>query len=150
MRYTPKTEKQIAEEKLLPKGQYPFQISGAIDKTSKSGNEMIELTIRVYKPDGAFMLVNDYLLESMAYKVRHAAVACGLEKEYDTGELPASLFIGKEGVLELTIQSDKNGVYADKNAVKDYVVPKDGDVKTQAPKSKIPPTDDGLEDEIPF
>lgn len=153
MRYTPKTEKEIAEEKLLPEGEYPYQISGALEKTSKSGNDMIELTVRVFKPDGSFVLVTDYLLESLAYKLRHAAVSCGLEKIYDAGTLKADDFIGKQGMLKLGIQKDKNGQYPDRNSVKDYIVPKEGDAKVVIPKdslSKMIDGDDGLEDEIPF
>lgn len=147
MRYTPKSEKEIAEERLLPEGEYPYQISGAIEKTSKSGNDMIELTVRVFKPDGSFVLVTDYLLESLAYKLRHAAVACGLEKIYDAGTLTADNFIGKEGMLKLGIQKDKNGQYPDRNSVKDYIVPKDGEAKVVIPKDSLTKI---LEDEIPF
>jgi hypothetical protein len=114
---------------------------------------MIELTVRVFKPDGSFSLVTDYLLESMAYKLRHAAVACGLEKTYDAGTLKADDFIGKEGMLKLNIQKDKNGQYPDRNSVKDYIVPKEGDSKVVIPKdalSKALDGNDGLEDEIPF
>jgi len=152
MKFTPKSEKEIAEEKLLPEGTYPFEISKGEDKVSKSGNEMIELLVRVFKPDGNFLLVSDYLLESMAYKLRHAAEACGLLHEYESGTLLGSNFIGKTGELKLGIQKDKNGTYPDKNVVKDYIVPKEGDSKKQPPKTGLDKLidNDDLADQIPF
>lgn len=152
MRFTAKTDKEIAEEKLIPEGEYSFEISGAVDKQSKAGNDMIELTVRVYKPDGNFFLLSDYLMEAMLYKVSHCAQACGLHDRYMSGELAADEFIGKTGTLKIGIQKDKNGQYPDKNVVKDYVVPKDGDAPVTIPKGKIDKllSKDNLDDEIPF
>lgn len=147
MKFVPKSEKEIQEEKLLPKGEYPFQISQAEDKLSKAGNEMLVLTVRVYKPDGSFVLVNDYLMESMAFKLRHAAEACGLLSEYDSGLLLPEMFIGKTGDCKLGIQVDKTGAYADRNTILDYIVPKNGAVKKPLPKDALTQV---LEDEIPF
>jgi len=158
MKFTPKTDKEIEEERLLPEGEYDFQISAGEDKVSKSGNEMIELLVRVYKPDGSgFILVNDYLLESVLYKVSHAAKACGLETEYNNGNLHGDDFFGKTGKLKLGIQKDKNGQYPDKNVIKDYIV--SGEEKKSDPQSptlgkakKEPEKSIGeeLNDEIPF
>lgn len=136
MKFQPKTEKEISEERLLPEGQYGFEVSTAEDKISKAGNEMLEVTLKVFKSDGGFILVTDYLMESIAYKLRHAADACGLLHEYDSGVLVADNFVGKTGELKLKIQKDKNGVYADKNVVADYI------------KSGVAKADDG--DLIPF
>lgn len=147
MKFKPKSDKELAEERLLPEGQYSFEISQAENRISKAGNEMIELLVRVYKPDGSFMLVSDYLMESVLYKVSHASKACGLEDSYNKGELKADDFIGKTGYLKLGIQKDKNGVYPDKNMVRDYIVPKDGDKKPEIPKNNLSSV---IDDEIPF
>jgi Protein of unknown function (DUF669) len=155
MKFTPKSDKEIAEERLLPEGEYGFEISQGVEKTSKAGNEMIELTVRVFKDDGSFLLVTDYLMESMMYKVSHAAKACGLEDKYNMGKLTGDDFVGKTGQLKLGIQKDKNGQYPDKNVVKDYIVPKDGEQAVK-PKGSIAASKDkkvdtsDLEDEIPF
>lgn len=152
MKFQPKTKKEIEEMNLLPEGEYPFEISQGLDKTSKikpdgsGGNEMIELLVRVYRENGTFLLVNDYLLESMAYKLRHAAEACELLTNYETGVLTASDFVGKTGRLKLRIQKDKAGQFPDKNVISDYIVPKDGDVQAPLPKVLEKP----FEDEIPF
>lgn len=148
MRFTAKSEKEIKEERLLPEGEYPFQISGGEDKISKSGNEMIQLMVRVFKPDGNFQLVTDYLLESMSYKLRHAAEACGLLSKYESGELLGTDFIGKTGHLKLKIQVDKTGQYADKNFVADYLIKPVAEAgATPAPAEK---PKDTLADEIPW
>lgn len=154
MKITPKTQKEIDEMNVLPAGEYPFTISGATDKISKAGNEMIVLTLRVYKPDGNFILVTDYLMEKLAYKLRHCCEVCGLLNEYDGGVLLSEHFVGQEGTLKLKIDKDESGDYPDKNSVADYVVEKKGD----APKAKPPRKDamdkalsgDGIEDDIPW
>lgn len=153
MKFTPKSEKELAEERLFPEGEYGFEISGAEDKLSKADNEMIVLTVRVFKEDGKFNLVTDYLMEAMMYKILHACQACGLEDAYNKGQLNSQDFIGKTGTLKIKIQKDKNGVYADKNVIADYVVPKDGQsaaVPKGSNKAAETKGKDELEDEIPF
>lgn len=145
MRFKPKTEKEIAEEKIIPEGVYGFQISNGEDKTSKAGNEMIELIVRVYKPDGNFILITDYLMEKISYKLRHAAEACGLLHEYESGVLVGDNFVGKTGELKLGIK-EASGDWPAKNVIKDYIVPKDG----EKPKALPAKSDDGFGDEIPF
>lgn len=153
MKFTAKSDKEIAEERLLPEGQYPFEISGGEDTTSKAGNDMIKLTVRVFKDDGTFSLVTDYLMEQMMFKLKHACDACGLSEKYKSGELLGSDFIGKTGELKLKIQKDTTGNYPDKNSIADYVVPKDGEEAKKPPKDnldKLIDGDDDMEDEIPF
>lgn len=107
MKFTPKSDKELAEERLLPEGEYGFEISGAVDKVSKAGNDMIELTVRVFKDDGNFLLVTDYLMEAILYKVAHACKACGLYDRYENGNLEADDFVGKTGQLKLGIQKTR-------------------------------------------
>ena len=152
MKFTPKSDKEIAEEKLLPEGQYPFEISGGEDTTSKAGNDMIKLTVRVFKDDGTFVLVSDYLMEQMLYKIKHACDACGLTEKYNAGELLGSDFIGRTGELKLKIQEDKTGQYQARNSIADYIVPKEGESPVKPPKDNLDKLIEGddLEDEIPF
>ena len=121
MRFTPKTAKEIAEMRILPDGEYPFQITSAVDKVSSKGNDMIEVWMRVFKPDGNFIQVVDYLMESMAYKLRHACEATGLIDRYESGQLQPDELVEKTGMLKLTTQKGTGG-YSDKNVVKDYIV----------------------------
>lgn len=151
MKFQPKTEKEIAEEGLLPAGEYPFEISQAEETVSKAGNEMIKLLVRVFREDGTFVLVNDYLLEAIAYKLLHICKATGLENAYNAGELKAEDFVGKTGMLKLKIRKDETGNYPDQNNIADYIVPKDG-VAEIVPKGSNKAAEAGeiLDDEIPF
>lgn len=155
MQFTPKTDKELQEMNLWPNGIYSFEVIEKVtlgsntfhteDKTSKSGNEMIQLVLQVYNESGKFITVIDYLLESMAYKLKHSAQACGLEDDYNKGQLHASSYIGRTGFLELSIQKDKSGNYPDKNAVRDYVKPEDS-----AHLQPVKSASEELNDEVPF
>lgn len=151
MKFTPKTEKEIAEANLLSEGEYDFEIIGAEDKVSSRGNDMIYLKLKVFADDGGFKFVDDYLLEAIEYKLRHAAEGTGLLEKYETGHLLASDFLGKCGKVKLVIQKDKNGQYPDKNAVKDYVIDREARAQAgtrQAATNSQAPIE--LDDEIPF
>lgn len=137
MQFQPKTEKEIAEANLLPVGVYDFECVGGEDKVSKANNEMIVLKHIVHDGNGGSRFIDDYLLESIAHKLRHAAVVAGHESKYSEGKLVASDFVGMTGKVKVRIQKDKTGAYPDKNVIGDYVVPKDG----QQPE---------IDDSIPF
>jgi hypothetical protein len=148
MKFQPKSEKEIVEENLIPAGVYDFEIFSAKDTLSKAQNEMIELDIKVFLPEGGYRFVKDYLLESIAYKLRHAADACGLLEQYNSGALLGSDFTFKTGKLKLDIQKDKTGQYADKNTVKDYVK-RSGEAE-QVSGQEAGSSSDHLNDDIPF
>lgn len=155
MQFTPKTEKEIAEDGLFPPGVYPFEIIGAENKISKKGNEMIELRLRVFHGSEQ-TLIHDYLLESIAHKLRHAAERLGLIREYNEGALDAADFHGKSGWAKISIQPDKTGAYPDRNTVVDYVVEPVSKSEAEHIKSKangyapLEKAKDADGDEIPF
>lgn len=146
MKFTPKTEKEVTEDGLLPAGIYDFECADANDKTSKAGNEMIELKLHVFDANGNPRIIFDYLLESIAYKFRHAADGCQLIDKYESGELAAIDFVGKTGKLKLGIRKSKDAAYPDKNAVQDYIK------REQLANAELPPKKVAadLDDEIPF
>jgi hypothetical protein len=141
MKFAPKTEEEIVSENLLPIGIYPFEVFEALDQVSKSNNEMIKLSIKVWDAEGGEHFLYDYLLESMAFKLRHAAAACGLLERYESGVLNAEDFVKKTGSLKVAIKKDKTGQYPDQNSVADYIV-------NSVPDTALPAT--VLDDEIPF
>ena len=141
MKFNPKTEKEINDAGLWPNGVYAFKVMDAEERVSKAGNDMIVLKLKVYNNDGGCIHVDDYLLESMAFKLRHAAEACGLLPEYEAGDLSASNFDWAEGRLRLKIQRQKDGTYQDKNVVADYVV---------GPKANATSDQAVLDDKVPF
>lgn len=152
MRFTPKTEAEIQEANLLPAGTYDFKITKAEDAVSKSGNDMIVATIQVYRPDGGFTLVTDYLLESMAYKLRHCCEECGIIHLYEAGTLMASDLEGREGRMQLK-QDPAKGDFPAKNSVKDYGPGKNAKAGAAAPSRQsaaAPPLADEELDTVPF
>lgn len=124
MRFKPKSEKEIQEERfpVLKPGKYHFEVMAASEEVSKKGNQMIVLKLKILDDSlNVLTFLKDYLMETMSYKLRHAAYSCDLGSQYDAGELHADQFIGKSGMLDLGIQKDKTGQYPDKNNVNDYV-----------------------------
>lgn len=169
MQFVPKSEKEIAESGMWEPGVYGFEVIDEVtfgtktivtsDSQSEKGNDMIVLVLKVYNDEGQFKIIVDYLLESIAYKLRHAADACGILDKYESGSLCADDFKGKSGNLKLrvgkpTTKKDEDGKvikeYAAKNEVGDYVTEKNGE-KTELPnKAATKKGDDPLADYIPF
>lgn len=124
MRFTPQTDEQIAAEEAkrqpLPPGVYDCEVKEAEDAVSKAGNDMIALVLRVYAPDGSYRTVRDWLVSTMAGKVKRAAYAFGLDRAYDGGNLGAHDFEGRPGRVKVRIERDATGQYPPKNVVADY------------------------------
>lgn len=147
MRFTPQSDKEIAEANLWPIGIYSFEIGKAEDYTSQKGNDMIKLAVNVYNDEGQGRVVYDYLTDRMMYKLKHACEACGLEKAYDQGLLESVDFEGKTGKLNLGIKKDKSGQYPDSNSIIDYI--KDAEATPHKAKQDAYVAD-VVDDEIPF
>jgi hypothetical protein len=170
MKFTPKTEEQLKAEAntVWPKGEYEFEVLSeasfgqktleTVNRTSNAGNDMLQLIVKVYNPDGKTRNVVDYLMETMGFKLRHACEACGLVDNYNSGELSAHDFIGKIGKLTLDIQPESVGkdgkTYSEKNVVKDYVKPASAAAvshsKAKANAYQAQTTAEALDDEVPF
>lgn len=151
MKITPKTDAQIAEENLWPAGEYDFSIHEAEDTISKtSGKPMIKLRLTAFSPDGKQRTITDYLMESMAYKLKHCLYAIGMGKEYEAGEFDAASLQGRSGRVLLK-QEFQDG-FAPKNSVKDYVVLKEGETAAPAarPAAASAVTAGKADDGIPF
>lgn len=148
MKFTPKSENEIAADGLLTPGIYGFEIMEAEDQISKAGNEMIKLTVHVFD-DGEPVTIFDYLMEKVAYKLRHAAAACGLLDDYERGALDAADFQGKTGRCKVVIQKDKAGQFPDKNGIADYLKP-DAAAQTRPATARAKVSADDLNDSIPF
>lgn len=124
MRFSPKTDKELAESNLLPKGEYDYEVIGAEDTTSQSsGAEMIKLKLRIYHGEAERTLF-DYLMEAMAGKLKHFCDQNGLQQAYQDGTLSAADCVGKCGKADIGIEKDKTGKYPDKNNVRDYPIAK--------------------------
>ena len=149
MRFKPKTTEELDSMNLMKPGIYSFRVANATEQISKSGNEMIKLTIEVYDDFGTTFTIFDYLLEAMAHKLNHFCESVGLYSKYQAGEMTSVDCIGKCGYVEIANQkggeNPTGGTYPDKNAVKDYVLKKP--VKSgELPLGREVPFDD----QIPF
>jgi hypothetical protein len=140
MKFEPKTAKEIDELGLLPVGEYDFLVHEAEDTQSKKGNDMAVVKLLIDGPSGEIKIV-DYLvaIDSMAYKIRHFAESVGLLAEYEKGEMPAEIMVGKTGKCKLVVAPAKDG-YRAKNTVSDYLSASN----PGAPKAEV------IDDEIPF
>lgn len=142
MRFAPKSEQELQVMSLLEPGLYKFQVSSATDETSKSGRDMIKLVLSVWDKDGNQHNIFDYLLDAMAYKLRHFCEATGLIAKYDHGEILAADCLNRSGYMHLEIkegEQKQDGLrYPSRNSVKDYVKHSEGKGSEM------------LDDDIPF
>lgn len=135
-RFTPKSDNELNAERLLPEGEYDFEVSKAVDKTFKSGSVGIALTLMVFTPDGTSRIVNDNLVfsESAMFKVSQFSKAVELYEKYTLGEIDAADCEGRTGRCKVGIEPE--GEYPAKNKIKSYVVPKSVKATATAPVMK--------------
>ena len=125
MKFKAYSEQEIADRKLWPKGDYAFEITDAEEKVSQQGgNPMIELKVKITRPDGQAKTITDYLLEKTPEKFRHCCAACGPEllAKYESEMVSEDDFVGKRGRLRLAVEkAKKNSPYPDRNVIADYI-----------------------------
>ncbi|HEY2811777.1 MAG TPA: hypothetical protein VGJ00_10375 [Rhabdochlamydiaceae bacterium] len=136
------TEAQAMQERynLLKEGIYDAVINFSTDKTSSSGNPMMDMTLAVYDDNGMEHNVRDFLVftPKMMWKVVHCAESANVVKEYEEQKFCSDIVVGKRVKVKVTVEEgspipdDKlNGKpvgtkYPDKNKIDDYI--KDGQV----------------------
>jgi len=157
MKFTPKKEEELKKSNLLEKGVYDFEILKAEDTISKAGNEMIKLLLKVFAKDGSSILVNDYLLESVEFKIKHCCEAIGASEKYATGDMVADDFISGTGQMMIKIDKGKlkddgsGDYYPDRNSVADYLPTLTSEQKKTLERNHgIKRVKDALDDEVPF
>lgn len=119
--YTP--EEIDAAAGLFKADSYDFEVMGAVDKVSKSGNEMIEMRVSVYSQDGEVKTIKDWLVDGIAsaFKVRNFAHSIEMIPEYEAGELTADSILGRTGRCKVGVKKD--GDFPEKNVILDYLKP---------------------------
>lgn len=144
MKFAPKTEREIAEEGMMPDGTIcDFEVIEAQEAVSKAGNEMIELKLTVWRPNGAQMSMRDWLVSTRQGKVLAFAKAVGMREAYDAGEFRADDLAGKAGKLKVGVDPG-DGNYPPRNKVKTYVMP-DANAPVAPARQKVT-----VDDDIPF
>jgi hypothetical protein len=147
MKYTPKTEEQLAQEALLPDGTYDFEIIDTDDKPSKKGNDMITLKLWVFSDGGEQRHIFDYIAMGNHFgerKLRHAANACGLLEIYNSGKIVHTDFMGTTGKVLLKQQKGTDDFPLPKNIVADYLPRGEETVVITKPIREV------IDDDIPF
>lgn len=149
MQFEPKTEDELSAGLLLPDGVYDFEVIDAAEKVSKKGNPMMVVNLMVYAPDGSTRYVRDFLMEAIAYKLRHFCAATGLLGAYNDGVLTSDMCAGRPGKVKIVTESQDG--FPPRNAVKDYIVAEAGSVPTRS-TAPAPATAHTVhaEDDIPF
>lgn len=153
MRFTPKTAEELEALNLMKPGAYAFRVANAEDKVSKSGNEMIKLTLEVFSDAGQTYTVFDHLLEAMPSKLNAFCKSTKLTDKYSSGRLTSHDCIDRCGWLEIINkkgnENPQGGFYPDKNDVKTYLADKpkgkEGQSVVQA-KQEV----EGFDDDLPF
>lgn len=155
--YEPMSKDQAQQERfsLLKDGYYDAHVFDAIEKTSSTGNPMIEMHLKVYDDTGRPNDVRDFLVftPKMNWKVINCAESADLAKEYSEKKFCGDLLKDKNVRVLISTQAGTeipteklNGKppgsrYPDKNVVQDYVL-REG--KTSVGLA------DFKDDEIPF
>lgn len=150
MKFAPRTPEELALAGLLPAGKYPFEVIKGEDKTSKSGNEMIALQLKVYGEGERVVTVFEYLMASNEQRLNQFCVMTGLQEKYESGELEAFDCEGRQGWVCIKIQPAKDG-YDPKNVVSYYCQKPEGTL-AGAPAGRLAtgPKDMDDLDAIPF
>lgn len=129
--YKAVTEEEAQKSKefpLLPDGIYDFIVIESKFKTSRAGNPMIELKLRVTH-DGLEHTVFDNLIptDRMIWKVRHFCAATGNLEKFEKETFNENDAMGSRGMMlvgnvgERPKDDGSGGVWKAKNVVDDYL-----------------------------
>ncbi len=112
--------RKASQRKLLTAGLYSARILEAVEKTSKAGNDMIELLVAVRDKDGIERQFPDWLVgnDRGALKLRHAAEAVGALAKYEAGSVGQEDFVGQNVRVKISIEKRRG--YPDQNRIDDY------------------------------
>jgi len=150
MKFAPKSAEELALDGLFPAGKYPFEVIKSEDKVSKSGNEMLALSLKVYGERDRVTTVFEYLMASNQHRLNQFCTFTGLQAKYEAGELEAADCEGRQGWVCIKVQPAKDG-YDPKNVV-NYYCPKPEGTVAGAPAARLAaaPKDLDSDQEIPF
>lgn len=91
----------------IPAGTYMATITAAVEKTSKSGNPMIEVKFDVYMPDGGQRTMRDWIVQTMAWKLGKIADAIGETEAFASGQFKSEDYVGRNLELKIEHKPDK-------------------------------------------
>ena len=144
MKFAPKSSEELALDGLFPAGKYPFEVIKSEDSVSKSGNEMVKLSLKVYGQGERVTTVFEYLMASNQQRLSQFCTFTGLAAKYEAGELEASDCEGRQGWVCIKIQPAKDG-YDPRNVV-NYYCPKPEGTVAGAPAGRLVAKPNDLEE----
>lgn len=120
MKFKPQTEAESAsaERKTLPAGIYDAEVLEVVETRSKAGNDMLKLKLGVFRPQGGHDWVYDYITDT-SYRLAQLMSACGMNEQYQKGEVKADEIEGK--CFQVTLKIDPaRGDFSERNSVGRY------------------------------
>lgn len=124
MKYQPLTKEELAAQRgTLKPGLCEFQVVDAQDQISKSGNDMVKLSLRVWDSEGKEGQIFDYLVASASWKIASFFESIGNPQAYESGEIDTVVVVGAAGKAKLEIEKDPT--YGDKAKIKAYLKPQE-------------------------
>lgn len=118
MKFTPKSEKELAEEKVIPAGEYDGEVIGAEETVSKtSGKPMIKVRVKVHGPRK--VIIDDYFVCDQYEKLLNLCTALGIPEKYHNGTLEPLDLHGKGCLVKVKIDPPK-GDFPTKNSIRSY------------------------------
>jgi hypothetical protein len=109
MNYTPRSEKELAEASLLPKGEYPIEFVNAEEaKSKKSNNDMLVIDVDILTESGGRRRVRDYIVPGTIWadkKLADLMNAVGLP--YHAGALSVDGLLSKSCYAAVGIDEGK-------------------------------------------
>lgn len=152
--FTPKSEKEIQQEMVWPAGVYDFEVVSCEMKTSKNGNQMLQIECEVFHPQGGTQKIMDWLVASdqpmCLMKLRHYCKSLDAIDAYESGTLENFPGVGACGKCKLKEEDDKD--YGPRNRIADYVTEAQEEEKAAlgVPASQTKRANAAATDDIPF
>ena len=133
------------KDDIWPNGTYPARIEKAEEARSKSGNDMLKVTVSVLSPDGQSQTVYDYITYKRKPDVQRLeglTEAIGKRKQHDAGTLEPHHLEKKDVSVQLGYETSKNPQYGDRNKILAYM--------PATETKQAAPDDDEDDDSVPF
>lgn len=124
MKFTYSEPKATGGAPLRP-GFYKAEITDAIEKTSKAGNEMMELDLLVQEPKAYYgSTLRDYIVagEKTRWKVNQVLAAIGMKlEEGESGDLEPKHVVNKSVIVRVEMEPDRQEPSKEWPRVKTYL-----------------------------